>query len=377
MKTPETSRLFEKRTDPVSGVERYILSPKLFRQQQGFYFCNDCMSADCRYLWFHIGVQAGEERLLGVIDFEEDDFYLLEDTLCHYASPYIDPETAEAYFVWGNCIYRRRPEREAVSECVAFVPTKSKIVHLTTHLTRSADKRKFFLDILESNGDSYVGLLDIETGVFTKWADCSFHTNHGQLNPKSDKLALCAYDDYTHPFTGVRYGIPSDENGNYLRLWTYTADGEATTYPPLKGFATHEFWSADGKKIYYCDLRHGINRINLETGAHELIHACRAWHAFASKDENYLLYDYKLTSEETFYRGGPAAVNFVNRKTGKDIAIVSALPPIGAPDRPFNYHPDPHPRFVGGEKYVVFTTTERGRMDVALVSVAHLLELTE
>ncbi len=377
MKTPETSRLFEKRIDPVSGVESYILSPKIVRQQQGFYFCNDCMSADGRYLWFHVGLQAGEDRLLGVVDFEEDDLYLFEDTLCIYASPYIDPETAEAYFVWGNNIYRRRPERNASSECIARVPTKSRIVRLATHLTRSADKRKFFLDILEGNGDSYVGVLDLETGVFTKWADCAFHTNHGQLNPVNDKLALCAYDDYTHPLTGVRYGIPSDENGNYLRLWTYTEDGKATTYPPLDGFATHEFWSADGKKIYYADPWHGINRINLETGEHEQIHPCRSWHAFASRDESYLLYDHKLTSEEDFYRGGPAAVNFFNRKTGKDIAIASALPPIGSREEPFNYHPDPHPRFVGDEKYVLYTTTERGTMDIALVSVAHLIEMTK
>ncbi len=31
---------------------------------------------------------------------------------------------------------------------------------------------------LESNGGSCFGVLDIETGVFTKWADCAFHTNH-------------------------------------------------------------------------------------------------------------------------------------------------------------------------------------------------------
>lgn len=377
MKTPETSRLFEKRIDPVSGVERYLLSPKLFRHQQGFYFCNDCMSADGRYLWFCIGMRPGEDRLLAVVDFERDEAYVLEDTLSAYASPYIDTETGEAYFLWKNTIYRRHPAPEAQSEALVTLKTDVPACHIATHLTRSSDKKKFFLDILDANGESYIGLIDIETGEFTKWTDCAFHTNHGQLNPKNDSLALCAYDDFTHPVTGVRYGIPSDENGNYLRLWTYTADGKAATYPPLEGFATHEFWSADGKKIYYCDPWHGLNRIHLETGAHEQVHACRSWHAFASADENYLLYDHKLTSEETFYRGGPAAVNFVNRKTGKDIAIASALPPIGAPERPFNYHPDPHPRFVGGEKYVLFTTTERGTLDVALVSVAHLLEKTE
>ena len=377
MKTPETSRLFEKRIDPESGVERYILSHKIVKHQQGFYFCNDSMSKDGRYLWFHVCMQPGEERMLGVVDFEKDEMYLPEDTLCTYASPYIDVDTGDAYFVWGKAIYRRSPERDAQSELIAHLPSKVAVMHLATHLTCTLDKSKFFLDVLDASGASYVGILDVKTNTFTKWADMKLHTNHGQLNPCDPSLALAACDDYTHPLTGVRYGIPSDENGNYLRLWTITADGKTTTYPPLEGFATHEFWSADGKKIYYTDPWHGINRIDLETAEHKQMHACRAWHAFASRDESLLLYDRKLTAEEDFYRGGPAAVRIFNTKTGKDVAIASALPPIGSRENPFNYHPDPHPRFVCGEKYVVYTTTERGTLDVALVNTAQLLEKTK
>lgn len=73
-------------------------------------------------------------------------------------------------------------------------------------------------------------------------------------------------------------------------------------------------------------------------------------------------------------RDGPAGVRFFNAKTGKGIAIASSLPPIGSRENPFNYHPDPHPRFVSGEKYVLFTT-ERGTIDVTLVSTAQLLNL--
>ncbi len=42
-----------------------------------------------------------------------------------------------------------------------------------------------------------------------------------------------------------------------------------------------------------------------------------------------------------------------------------------------NYHIDPHPRFVSGDRYVVFTTTILGEIDVALVPVAALLEHTQ
>jgi len=41
-----------------------------------------------------------------------------------------------------------------------------------------------------------------------------------------------------------------------------------------------------------------------------------------------------------------------------------------------NYHIDPHPRFCIGEEYVVFTTTVRGEVDVALASVAELIART-
>ncbi len=376
MKTPETSSLFEKRVDPESGVVHFLLSRKLAEHQQGFYFCNDCMTKDGRYLWFYICMQNPSNRLLAVVDFEKDDMYLMTDTLNTYASPYIDTESGDAYFFLDNTIYRRGPRREDKAHAIAHLPTKSRIVHPATHLTCTPDKKKFFLDVQETDGSFYVGILDVESGRFEKWSDSPFHINHGQLNPADPTLALAAYDNYTDPITGISYGIPSDEAGNYLRLWTLRSDGTRTTYPPLDGFATHEFWSADGKKIYYTDPWRGINRIHLETGEHKQIHACRAWHAFASADERYYVYDHKLTSEETFYRGGPAGVRFFNAKTGKDIAIVSALPPIGSRENPFDYHPDPHPRFVSGEKYVLFTAIEGGTMNVALTSTAQLLDLT-
>ena len=75
MKTPETSRLFEKRTDPKTGVEHYLLTHKITRHQQGFYFVNDSMTEDGRYLWFYVGRLPGAPKLLGVIDFEKDDMW--------------------------------------------------------------------------------------------------------------------------------------------------------------------------------------------------------------------------------------------------------------------------------------------------------------
>ncbi len=375
MKTPETSRLFEKRTDPVSGVEHYLLTHKITPLQQGFYFCNDCMTRDGRWLWFHVWIFDAQIRLLGVIDFESDEMYYFEDTVFDNASPYVDVETGEVYFAYKNRIYKHAPTPGSRAELVAVIPVEGTLRNLATHLTRSPDKKEFFLDIHVGNGTTYAGTVNIENGTFTKWADNPFFTNHGQINPVNPDLALAAYDYYSDFFTGERYLIPSDENGNYLRLWTIARDGTRTTYPPHNQFATHEFWSADGKKIYYENFN-GIHRIHLETGEHINVHACCAWHAFASRDEKYLVYDAKKTSEEEFWRGGPTSVRFVNTENDKEIEIASYLPASATRENQSPYHPDPHPRFVGNEKYVLYTTSEMGGLDIAMASTAHLIEMS-
>lgn len=79
-------------------------------------------------------------------------------------------------------------------------------------------------------------------------------------------------------------------------------------------------------------------------------------------------------ANERFYRGGPSTVNFLNRRTQHEERLLSN------PEMPglvgSNYHIDPHPRFVGGEKYVVFTTTVRGEVDLAIIPTSDLIELT-
>ena len=53
MYTPETSSLFEKRVNPQNGAVYYVLTAKVAAFQQGFYFVNNSMTEDGRYLWFY------------------------------------------------------------------------------------------------------------------------------------------------------------------------------------------------------------------------------------------------------------------------------------------------------------------------------------
>ena len=101
MKTPETSRLFERRVDPVSGVAHYVLTEKVCEYQQGFYFVNNSMTGDGRYLWFYATINPiydGRVRHLGYVDFELDEVILCPDAVFSTdASPYIDAESGTLY----------------------------------------------------------------------------------------------------------------------------------------------------------------------------------------------------------------------------------------------------------------------------------------
>ena len=49
--------------------------------------------------------------------------------------------------------------------------------------------------------------------------------------------------------------------------------------------------------------------------------------------------------------------------------ICTLNPSLCSPERPNNYHIDPHPRFIMNDRYVVFTTTVLGRVDLAVAPV--------
>lgn len=321
MKTPETSKLFAKKTNEKSGAEYYVLKERVAYYQQGFYFVNNSMTTDGRYLWFYASfppVYNSNLRKLGVIDFQTDEIYLLNDTLFNEASPYIDPVSGEAYFAWDNRIFKRSPKKDSRTEEIIKIKTEGTVRTIATHLTPSPDKNEFFLTIHDHNINTRIGSVNIKTGEFSEWAKCDHWINHEQFNPQNSDIALCAYDYSVDIITGQNYTIPSDENGNYLRLWTVERNGKMKTYPPHNNFATHEWWSADGKKIYYVNF-FGIHRLNLESGEHICVADCNPWHAHATKDEKLFIYDEKIFDKgsKLAYRGMPTRLNFYNSESKK------------------------------------------------------------
>ena len=386
MKTPKTSRLFEKRINAESGAEYYVLKEKACAYQQGFYFVNNSMTNDGRYLWFYAtvnpiyeGVQRG--RMLAYVDFLEDEIVICHDALFDDASPYVDAESGEAYFTNGKGIFKRAPGKGNFAVKLCNVPIQGYVRQLATHLTRLSDKNLFFLDIRQDNFGSIQGIINVQSGEFIEWARTDFCTNHGQINPKNDALALCAYDYWNDLADGKQYVIPCDANGIYQRLWTVAADGTRKTYPPMNNHATHEWWSEDGEKIYYCSDGYGIYAIDLASGRDiTILDNIAPWHAHTTKDEQYFVFDEVKTERfgGKWFRGCPAAVNFFNRASGKCIKIVSEMPENGhSPKNQNNYHIDPHPRFTENGKYIVFSTSELGGCDLAIAYVDHLIEISK
>ena len=54
---------------------------------------------------------------------------------------------------------------------------------------------------------------------------------------------------------------------------------------------THEFWSANGERFYYCSNPHGIYGVDLASGdIVTVLENVDPWHAHASKNEKYIVF---------------------------------------------------------------------------------------
>jgi hypothetical protein len=147
------------------------------------------------------------------------------------------------------------------------------------------------------------------------------------------EAALCCYEyafTVMHP-CATQYGKRHDYTN---RIWLLKRNGDLR---PLLGDGTsiaHEWWDSDGQHVWYVDYNQGT-------------------------------YSWKETG---------CSVEFFNMNTGKEAVIAGNLPLPPYP-RP-RYHLDPHPQFCAEDRFVVYTTTVRGRVDVAVVKTADLIAAT-
>lgn len=367
------SPLFAPWKDPTSGIESFILTRRLAPIQQSFCFLSPSLSRDGRYLWFYCAFPpAGDQqygRTLGVVDLASQEVRHFPETQFAAASPWIDPETAEAYWCAGPEIYRRGPKAEdkvvLVNRFPEAITLHRRPASIATHLTRSANGKELSIDTCVGQ-EWHVGSAPLDGSPVHIWQSFDRNHCHAQFSPTDPDLMLLVQEGWVDYRTGGK--IPASEK----RLWLLRRGKKAEPLLSVKPSHTqgHEFWAADGQGVWFVDYAAGTGRVSLATGKAEIIWPGGTCHSHADASGQYLVGDIGPFTWDAGCR-----VAFYNTRTRKEVNIVSALPP--PPYARKAYHLDPHPQFCLDGRYIVYTTTVLGRVDVALVPVEGLRAATE
>ncbi len=363
---PETSKHFTRWRDPESGLESLILTGSVAPYQQAFYFVNDSFSGDGRYLWFYCGFPPSKALCLGLLDFESDRMSLFPETQFLDASPAVRPETGEVYFFSGIELWKLAPRHDAKPEFVNRLPEElvrgRRPVRVATHITFSPAGDTICIDP-GFGRDSFIGEMPLDGGECNIWEHLDFHADHAQFSPTDPDLILFAQDGYNDPVVGGM--VPYRQ-----RLRTIRRGGKARTLFPDADTPKHghEWWSADGRFIWFVHYGEGTFKTTPE---HPEIIRVRptAWpisHSHCSSGQSLLITD--ICCEEW----GHMSVLFTDLATGREAFVARRMPKIPYIRR--NYHCHPHPRFTVSDRYAVYTTTVRNRVDLAVAPVAPILE---
>ena len=376
--TPETSKLFRKHVEPSSGVVSYILETRVATNQQSFYFTQKSMTEDGRFIVFDVsGGERGNERSFALADLLKDEVRPLE---IRGSRPFLDTESAVLYWFEPSGLYTLNLRASALEkEKRCDIPPQLKaegacVLGYATHVTLTPDRTKVFMDARVD--DRFIqGLLDIKSGQFEKWGEESVCVNHGQVNPVNGRLALCAHETGWTGTDKVEHRIQNID-GVYPRLLLVEPGGKRRIVPPMNNYATHERWAEDGQGFYYCSSgkEYGVIYYNLATGQQRRLVPVHAAHATMTRDRRYCTYD---CSVGPWYRGCSWRVGFYDTETKKEVFLYTERPAFNTKDNPSKLHPDPHPQFVCGEKYIICTVNHGdGRMDLSVTPVAPLVEKT-
>lgn len=364
---------FERWTDPETGVESYILTRRAAPVQKAFYYLTPSISADGKWLWFHASFPPSLQWMLAAVSLDPASPRLrLFQQTAGEGGPRVAPEGDAAYVAIRDGIYRQPVDGEiqTIFRMPPDVLQNRHLFSLVTELTVSADGTHFVLDSRIGNR-WLLSLVEIKTGELTplRWFGTCHH--HAQFSPVDPTLILLGQGPYRDPMTGDKF----DMN---IRMWVM--DTKLSRYEPVQADlwfnrnskSCHEWWGPDGR-IFWVDYDDGLYECTLADRKRTLFwkHVLLC-HAHCDKTLRYYCGDvnpYTWTPEK------PCRVFFFDRQTGREIAIASALPVPTMPPRDWRaYHTDPHPHFSPDGRYVIYTTTARGALDVAVAPVAGICQ---
>jgi hypothetical protein len=145
-------KLFKKFTDPISGVESYVME-NFAPMMLSFYFTQKSMTSDGKKLWFYYAYPpAGNSkygRMLGVTDIETEEVMLFPETQFSEASPLLDEDTGEVYWVSAGAIYKRGCKADdvviKVSDFDSDLIHGRSVAQIACHLTFNSSKTALLL----------------------------------------------------------------------------------------------------------------------------------------------------------------------------------------------------------------------------------------
>lgn len=379
--------LFEEYCDPKTGVKSFILEKKPADCVQSFYFVNQSLSDDQRYLWMYCFYPPLRHHSLGVVclDPKTPFVHAFKEAVYHDATPLVAPEGDKVYFVDADlraaqiCTIDINGHVELFARMDAGYIGSKALHRFGTHLSISADGKYLLVDGMFSTS-GFVATVDMQTRKFNVITEYENMHNHAQFSPVHPDLFLLDQDSWCNPVTGKWIAFKN-------RIWI--CDTAGTRFEPAVQrtwhghdgtMFCHDFWSQDGW-ICWQDYKKGAYEMNLET--REMTHVWKEPLCHAHCNATRTLWVADQSPYE--WPDKTCRVIFFNRSTERTVDIHSAMP---APNYPGSnnsgsvytgreYHIDPHPQFSKDGEYIVCTTTVRGKVDISVTPVKQLIELTQ
>jgi hypothetical protein len=354
-------------------VRSFVLTERAAPFQKGLYYVTPSVSRDGRHLWFDAAFPPSRTWRLAVASLDPGrPFVRLFPATGGGGNPLVCPEGDRAWVAIGDSIYLL--DIEGGLALVARLPQElvgnRHLFRLVTDLTLSADGTKFVLDSQIGNR-FLMSTADLRTGEVTplRWFFVDHH--HAQFSPVDPSLILVGHGPWHDPVTGEKGDIN-------LRMWIM--DTALTRYEPVQPDlwfnrncrSCHEWWMPDGR-VAWVDYDDGVYVCGLEDRRRELVWRHRLLcHAQCDPTMRYFVADENPygRSEER-----PCRVLLYDSLSGRETAIASTMPlPPLPPGEWRSYHLDPHPHFSPDGRYVAYTTTALGSVNVALAPVEDALE---
>lgn len=373
----ERHACFEEWADPGSGVVSYVLKRRVAEYQRNVYFMQLALRGENPVLWFQACHPPVKKWYLCCVPLEDGGGEVMElPETVGGSNPLVLEDGLRAYVPLDDGIYLMDPYGPERCREIFRMPKSTlqgrTLYELATDLNLSSDGKTFLLDA-EIGNRWLIATVDRESGELTplQWFGSRHH--HAVFSKHDPTLFMVNQGHWVDRVTGDKFAMNN-------RIWTM--DTNMTRYAPLLPDAwfgrnsetCHEWWTPSGK-IAYCDYRAGMFETDVETRETELIWDRRCIHGMGDWRERYYVGDQGCYN---WNERIPCSVWFFNRETGKEIPLVTQMPPPPMAWRDFRaYHIDPHASFSEDGNWVSYTTTAPGYLTVAMVPVAELVAATQ